>query len=89
MMKNIFIVLLITSGLSAHAFVYSTSESKYHTAPPVEFTNQQGEFRSATQLGRISSAILSPVGIVVGGLLGGLASGLDQGGYEGVNKKFE
>lgn len=87
-MKSFLTVLLVFSSLSANAYVYSTADNKYHTAPPVEFTDHQKEYRAETELGRISSAILSPVGIVIGGLFGGLASGFDQGAYEGVNKEY-
>lgn len=87
-MKNFFTILFVLSSLSVKAYVYSTAETKYHTAPPVTFSNDQKDYKNETELGRISSAILSPVGIVVGGLLGGLASGFDQGTNEGVNKEF-
>lgn len=88
-MKNIllaFIFLFLTSTNAMAIYKYQISPgNKYHTEPvavaPSNNVNQ-------TDLGKISSSILSPVGIIVGGLIGGLASGLDQGTSEAVEKTY-
>ena len=61
--------------------------NKYHTAPLLDSEDLK-DINKQTAIGKASSAILSPVGLIVGGLVGGLASGLDQGVSEAVNKEF-
>jgi hypothetical protein len=87
-MKNIllaFIFLFATTANALAIYEYKIAPgNKYHTEPLAVPDTSTKE----TDLGRISSSILSPVGILVGGLIGGLASGLAQGTAEAVEKTY-
>jgi len=77
MKKALFLIVILTcTFIKVSAYEYRISpENKYHSEPLNVVNN---DIEKTSELGRISSSILRPVGLVVGGLIVGLANGLSE-----------